>query len=454
MNPRDDSKSLRVTVRGIFRETLQQVSIPDVIARRIHCAAGVLHVDGLAYPLQAFRRILIVAIGKAAAPMCRALVPILTPALCPGQALEGIAVGPHASPGPDPRIRSLHGGHPLPDQDSAIAADAILHLLADADSATLVLFLISGGASAIVEKPLDEAIALEETALFNSALVRSGLPITRMNALRKHFSQVKAGRLAVAANGATQLTLLVSDVPGSALDVIGSGPSLPDTSTIAECRAIIAACDPSLDLPPRVLAFFESPDLPETPKPDHPAFRRADWLALVSSDELARSAERLASAAGFITIIDNNCDDWDYQDAARYLVDRLAALQAQHAKVCLISAGEVTVRLGKTHGTGGRNQQFVLECARLIADQQLAITVLSGGSDGIDGNSPVAGAVCDQTTAARAASAGFSVATALETFNSFPLFAALGDAIHTGPTGNNLRDLRLLIADAAQPSSE
>jgi glycerate 2-kinase len=434
---------MRSIAKNFFLEALQKIRVPELMLQRVTCADGLLHIGDLIYSLQDFSGIMIIAIGKASVPMCNTFVPILTPALNFNQTLEGIAVGVSASVEIDPRIHFLRGGHPLPDHDSAQAADAVLQLLAKADKRTLVLFLISGGSSAMIEKPLDETLTREDVAGFHSALVRSGLPITQMNTLRKHFSQVKGGRLAVAAQGATQCTLLISDVPANALHIVGSGPSLPDPTTLAECRAIIHG---GLDLPPRVLDFFNSPQLMETPKPDHVAFQKAVWLSLVSSDDLCASAASLVAAQGFVPVIDNTCDDWDYRAAARYLIDRLAILQQEYPKVCLISAGEVTVTLNPRHGLGGRNQQFTLECARLIAAEHLPVTVLSGGSDGVDGNSAAAGAVADDTTAERAASLGLNLTEALESFNSSPLFDALGDSIHTGPTGNNVRDLRLLFA--------
>lgn len=435
--------------RSIFLDTLEQVKTAGVIRSRVRYEDGVLRIGEITYPMQKLRRVMLVAIGKAAVPMCEALLPILESALSSGKILEGVVVGSTLPSTPDTRIQFFLGGHPLPDRASRQAADAILHLLANADATTLVLFLISGGASAMVEKPLDSEITLEETADFHSALVRSGLPITQMNALRKHFSRVKGGRLAVAAQGATQCTLLISDVPEGALHMVGSGPSLPDPSTIEQSLQVIESSPDALGSSRRVRAFFQSPDLQETPKPDHPAFKTAAWVSLLSSKDLCSNAAQLAALAGFTVAIDNSCDDWTYQAAARYLIDRLIALQKEHTKACVISAGEISVKLSDRHGTGGRNQQFVLECARIMAEENLTFTVLSGGSDGIDGNSPAAGAVCDRTTWSRAIARGLHPETTLETFNSYPLFQALGDTIETGPTGNNLRDLRILISDNA-----
>ena len=440
--------TLRKTAKGIFIDTLLHLRIEEAMRTRVHYQGETLHVGELAYALKDFHRVVVISIGKAAAPMWDALRSELEPALKRGQPIEAIVVGSTMPQEKDHRVRFFPGSHPLPSQTSIDAAEAVLKLLASCDDRCLVLFLISGGASAMIEKALDGSVTIEETAQFYRSLVHSGLPITQMNALRKHFSQVKGGRLAVAAQKAPQCTLLVSDVPESVLHVVGSGPSLPDPSTTEECRRIIAANLDALNFSGSLLAFFKNPELEETAKADHPAFRKASWVSLLSSDDLCRIAGETAAKLGFHVVIDNRCDDWGYRDAAIYLLGRLQELRQLYSKVCLLSAGEISVRLPSAHGAGGRNQQFVLECSRLINEKNLIATVLSGGSDGADGNSPAAGAVCDETTLARAAAKGLDIIAGLEQFDSFPIFRALDDAIITGPTGNNVRDLRILLSNA------
>ena len=415
---------------------------------RVHNRGETLSLGESTYDLRDFNRVVVISMGKAAATMWDALRPELEPALQRSQAIEAVVVGSTRLQEEDRRVQFFTGSHPLPDQTSLDAAEAVLKLLGSCDDQCLVLFLISGGASAMIEKALDSGVTVEETAQFYRALVHSGLPITQMNALRKHYSQVKGGRLAVAAQRATQCTLLISDVPDSVLHVVGSGPSLPDPSTTEDCRQIIATNLDALNLSKRLLALFRDPALEETPKAGHPAFGNASWFSLLSSDDLCRISGETAARLGFEVVVDNRCDDWDYRDAAVYLLDRLQGLGQRYSKVCLLSAGEVSVRLPPAHGVGGRNQQFVLECSRLINGRNVKATVLSGGSDGIDGNSPAAGAVCDETTWARAASMGLDVSSALDQFDSFPIFRALDDAIITGPTGNNVRDLRILLSSA------
>lgn len=442
---------LRETAREIFLASLRRIDVATVMERKLRVEDGVLRVAGAAaYDLRAFGRVKVVSAGKAAAPMAETLVRLLRPHLHAWQRLDGISVGTRVAD--DPEIRSFLGGHPVPNEDSWRAADAVLEYLSergeDGDE-TLVLFLISGGASALLERPLDGSMTLADTVAFHQVLVHSGLDIAAMNVLRKHFSAVKGGRLAVAAGGAAQCTVLISDVPGNALHVVGSGPTLADPSTVADCRALLERHGGALPFPARVVELFVDGAPAETPKYGHPAFARASRMALLSSDDLCVEAAEVARQRGFQVVVDTTCDEWPCGEAAEYLLARVAELSGSHARVCLVSAGEISVAVGGVHGVGGRNQHFVLECARRIAASGQKLTVLSGGSDGVDGNGDAAGGVADETTVARAAGLGLSVERALAGFDSSSLLEALGDTLVTGPSGNNVRDLRLLLADRA-----
>ena len=416
-----------------------------------------LWVRGTSYDLALFSQLLLVAIGKAAVPMAEVALEVLEPALTGGRRLQGIVIGATLPAAPHSAVTFRLGSHPLPDEGSVAAADLVLDSLREADESTLVLFLISGGASAMVERPLDPGLPLADLRAFYQALVHSGLSITQMNALRKHLSGVKGGRLAVAAGAATQCTLLVSDVPPGQPDVIGSGLTMPDPTTIADCRALLRDTGLRAALPPRVRDFLQDPQAPETPKRDHPAFARAAWEILLSSDDLCTAAQAAAHRLGFRTAIDQTPDDWLYNKAAEYLLDRLQALASAdpHTPVCLISAGEVAVPVALSQpGIGGRNQHFALHCAARLSGHPQALAVLSAGSDGADGNSPAAGAVVDGTTVARAHALGLEARAALAGYDSFSLLHAIGDALITGPTGNNLRDLRLLLSAPPDPAED
>jgi hydroxypyruvate reductase len=233
-------------------------------------------------------------------------------------------------------------------------------------------------------------------------------------------------------------------VPENALDSLSSGPTMPDSSTVDDCYRIAREYSLLPELPASVRELFERHALEETPKKDDPAFARSRWWKVLSNETAEKAAAAAASRQGFAVEIDHTCDDWDFAPAADYLLDRLRALRRGVSRACIVSGGEITVKVPPNAGAGGRNQHFALYCAQKMAGENIA--VLSAGTDGIDGNSPAAGAVADGTTLERAQKAGLDVATYFNGFNSFPLFEKLGDAIQTGPTGNNVRDLRILMA--------
>jgi hydroxypyruvate reductase len=296
----------------------------------------------------------------------------------------------------------------------------------------------------MVEKPADERITLEDLIATYRALVHSGAPIREINAVRKHLSATKGGRLAKVAAPAQQVSILVSDVPDGAIDSLASGPTMPDTTTVEECHEIVKRHKLLKQFPSSVREIFDKGQLEETPKHGDAAFDRSRYWNILSNEVLRKNAVAKAAIHGFAIEVDNTCDDWDYAEAADYLLKKLRELRKGVSRVCLISGGEVTVKVTGDARTGGRNQQFALYCANKIAGEQ--ITVLSAGSDGIDGNSPAAGAVVDGTTAARAEALGVRVSAALKNFDTYPMLEALGDTIVTGPTGNNIRDLRILLA--------
>jgi len=218
---------------------------------------------------------------------------------------------------------------------------------------------------------------------------------------------------------------------------------MPDSTTVEECQRVVAKHGLLEAFPSSVSELFRRHAIDETPKSDDPAFVHSRWWPVLSNKVVVDEAGVAATSHGFAVEIDNSCDDWDYERAAGYLLDRLRALRKSVSRVCLISGGEVTGKVSNG-GTGGRNQQFALACAQKIAGEDIA--VLSAGTDGVDGNSEAAGAVVDGSTLERAAALGLSVEDSLSKFDAYPLADALGDAVITGPTGNNLRDLRILLA--------
>jgi len=431
-------REMRDRVRGIFDHALAECSIPRAFGRKLQHDRRYIKVGDELCDLAAFARALVVSIGKAGHNMAEALAGIV------GTGLSGIVATSAAPPAQLFGFRYFAGGHPMPNEDSIRAGEAILRLLSGLTPETLVIFLISGGASAIAEKPLNASMTLDNLVATYEALVHSGAPIAEINAIRKHLSALKGGRLALAATPAHQLSILVSDVPDHTPDALASGPTMPDSTTVEDCYQIAQRYKMAPNFPAPVRAMFERRRLLETPKAGDPAFLRSHYLTVLSNASAVHAAVERAVLNGFAVEVDNSCDDCDYQQAADYLLRRLRELRRGVSRACLISGGEVTVKVSSQHGVGGRNQQFALYCAEQIAGEN--ITVLSAGTDGIDGNSPAAGAVVDGSTAERAQQRGLSLAQALAKFDGSPLFDAIGDAVMTGPTGNNVRDLRVLLA--------
>lgn len=429
--------SMRAIARQLFLRAIREATVECAFQRHISCERGVLRICEDLFDLHSYSRTLVVSIGKAAHTMVRALCDQV------GESLEGIVVGPAV---PEAQVRGFRyfaGGHPLPNAESLRAADTILKSLNAQTPASLVIFLLSGGGSSMLEKPVDDQVSLDDLTQSYRALVHSGAPIAEMNAIRKHLSSIKGGRLAQAAHPAQQVSILVSDVPDTAPDALASGPTMPDSTSVEDCYSIVGRYRILGEFPASVRELFERHALEETPKSDDPIFHRSRWWTVLSNAAAVKVVEEEARKLGFSVEIDNSCDDWDYERTAEYLVKRVRELRKKAARACLISGGEVTVRV-KNGGLGGRNQQLALAMARQIQAEN--ITVLSAGSDGIDGNSPAAGAVADGTTLTRAVVKGLDADAALARFDSYHFFQKLDDTIMTGPTGNNLRDLRILLA--------
>ena len=442
---------MKEIARHIFEHALRESSISQAFAQHVSCEREVLRVREDLYNLDSYSRISVISIGKAAHSMLIALHEQA------GERFEGIVASPVEPAFQIRGFRYFLGGHPMPNAESIRAAEAMLKSVSALNEASLAIYLVSGGGSATAEKPIDDEISLDDLIETHRVLVHSGAPIAEINAIRKHLSAIKGGRLAQAAYPAQQVSILVSDVPDNTPDALASGPTMPDSSTVEDCFTIAtrpsnppfenrkgwgtgSMCD---QFPASVRELFTRHALEETPKSDDPAFVRARWWTVLSNSALVQAAKKEAERQGFTVEIDNTCDDWDYAKAADYLLRRLSELRQKQERVCLLSGGELTVRV-QNAGIGGRNQQFALYCAEKIDGRN--ICVLSAGSDGIDGNSPAAGAVADGTTLQRAKARDLDVSAHLNAFNVFPFFQVLGDAILTGPTGNNLRDLRILLA--------
>jgi len=433
-------RAMRATARDIFRYALDECSIERGFSRNIHYERDILQVGSDLYDLDTFSRVFVISFGKAAHTSLEALLSRLGA----GTGATGIVCAPTLPDSFAFGFRYFQGGHPIPNRESLRAADAILRALETMNGRSLVIYLISGGGSSVVEKPISEEISFEDLAQTHEALVHSGAPIAQINAVRKHLSAVKGGRLALAASPAHQLSIMISDVPENTIASLASGPTMPDLSTVEQCYDIVRQYNLLPQLPESVRELLLTRQLEETPKPNDLPFERARWWSVLSNISAQKATVERAAINGFAIQIDNTCDDWDYRKAADYLLKRVRELRKGVSRACLISGGEVTVKIDGKPGTGGRNQQFALYCAEHIEGENIA--VLSAGTDGIDGNSPAAGAIVDGSTVARAIEKGLSPQAALEGFDAYPFFEALGDTIVTGFTGTNVRDIRVLLA--------
>ncbi len=433
---------MKQTAQRIFRETLAAIDIPASIERRLARSGTRIRAGNASIDLREFKSTVAIAFGKASYAMAQGLARVLGPEFAP----EGILVVPPGAPAELAGWGTFVGGHPLPNEGSFAAGRAILDRLARCDERTLVFFLISGGGSSLVEQPLDPAVTLADFVQLHSALITCGASISEINAIRKHVSATKGGRLAAAAPLSMKLTLAISDVPQGQESALASGPTLPDPTTIRDAKRIAGEYKLMERLPQAIRDAIDSHLLRETPKVGDAAFVRSHFVLLLGPHELLHAAHHACEAAGHLCVCDNAADNWPVEKA----VDYLLALLAAHAnanpnrRVAVLCDGELSSPV-TGDGIGGRNSAFVLACLARIAGKR--ITVLSAGTDGIDGNSSAAGAVADGESFGRGRDAGLDPGDFLRRSDSATFFARLGDAIVTGPTGNNLRDLRILLAE-------
>jgi glycerate 2-kinase len=434
---------MKKTAEHVFRHTLAAIDISAALGRTLERRGPLISAGGSSeIDLRGYREIVAIAFGKAALAMARGLHEILTPEFSP----DGILVVPAPPPASLPGWKTFVGGHPLPTAESFAAGKAILERLALCDERSLVFFLISGGGSALVEQPFDPGVTLADFQVLHSALVGCGAPIEEINVVRKHLSATKGGRLAAAAARAMKITFAISDVPEGQESALASGPTVPDPTTVDDTERIVRKYGLLAKLPASLPGIIERGGLRETPKQGDAAFARARFEILLGEHDLLHAAHHCCEGEGFSCMVDTETDNWPLEKAAEHLLAQLEILKKENPRrrVAIFAGGEVSSPV-TGDGIGGRNSAFVLACVPRIAGKRIA--VLSAGTDGVDGNSPAAGAVADGETSARAAAMGMDAGDFLRRCDAHGFFARLGDAVVTGPTGNNLRDLRILLME-------
>jgi glycerate 2-kinase len=387
-------------------------------------------------------RLIVLAAGKAAGSMAEVAEQAYGGL---GGRLAGIAVARQGYARPIRLIPMVEAGHPIPDAAGVKAAEEALKLAEGAGAGDLVLVLLSGGASANWIAPA-QGLSLADKQAVTRALLRSGATISEINMVRKHLSRIKGGRLAKHARRARVLTLAISDVPGDDPAVIGSGPTVPDPTTLADARAIVARY--KLEIPDVVTRALADPNN-ESPKPGDPVFAATEYKLIARPADAFRAAERQARMLGYEPVLLSNRIEGEAREVAAEHAARALALQKQGRRAVILSGGELTVTI-RGQGRGGPNQEYALALA-VALNGAPGIAALAGDTDGTDGgagspNDP-AGAWIDQTTLDRASSLGLDPAHFLSDNDSTAFFTRLGDLVETGPTWTNVNDFRAIVVD-------
>jgi glycerate 2-kinase len=393
-------------------------------------------------------KLIVLAAGKAAGSMAEVAEDFYLSRLkLPAERFAGIAVARHGYGRPMQVVRMIEAGHPIPDAAGLEAADRALKLADDATASDLVLVLMSGGASANWIAPAS-GVSFADKQAVTRALLQSGATIGEINTVRKHLSRIKGGRLARHAYPARLATIAISDVPGDDPAVIGSGPTVPDPSTLAEARAIVAKY--TLDLPAaitRALADAEN----ESPKPGDPVFAGSRFALAARPADSLRAAEAAVRAAGYECVMLGDQVEGEAREVAQAHAALARDLRTQGKRAVILSGGELTVTI-RGKGRGGPNQEYALALAIALSGMP-AMAALAGDTDGTDGGtgaaSDPAGAWCDGDTSARAKALGLDPAAFLSHNNSTRFFEALGDLLVPGPTFTNVNDFRAIVVDRA-----
>jgi hydroxypyruvate reductase len=431
---------LRAVATQLQQAALTAVEPSAAVHRCVHRERDALVIADRCYDLATYERVFVVAGGKAAVPMTVAIVDTLDDRLTAGVVVTKYGHVPQEQP-PIPDLQIIEAGHPVPDENSVQGAQTIADLARQATERDLVICLISGGGSALLTLPVPD-LTLTDLRSLTDALLRSGATINEMNTVRKHCSQIKGGNLARLTAPATLVTLILSDVVGDPLDVIASGPTVPDPTTVADARKVLE----QYGIGETSILFHE------TPKPDDLVFEQVQHVVVGSNRLAAVAAEKKARRLGLNTLLLSTYVEGEAREVARVAAALAKGIRAHGDPLpppaCLVWGGETTVTI-RGEGKGGRNQELALAAA-LALDGWPGVLMMALATDGTDGPTDAAGAVITGETAARAQALALDPHAALEANNSYPLFDALGDLIHTGPTGTNVNDLLFLLVGESE----
>jgi len=440
---------MRKQALKIFQAGLRAVDPVEAIIRHVTLNDNVLRIRDRRFNLKDYDRILVVGAGKAVAPMAKAVEDLLG-----NHISDGVIVVKDEHGLPLNKIKVREASHPVPDARGVEGTEEILSLVEKAGARDLVICLISGGGSALLIAPVHD-ISLEDKQNTTKLLLACGATIHEFNAVRKHLSRAKGGRLAQMAYPATVTSLILSDVVGDDLDVIASGPTVPDSSTFDDAAQILKDFSIWDQLAPAVrnhLAKGASGQIEDTPKSDNAVFQQCSQVLVGTNLQALKAAGREAQRLGYRPLILSSKVEGEAREVAKfYTAIAREALSSQNPlkpPVCVLAGGETTVTL-TGEGRGGRNQEFALAAALTIAGLD-NVVVLSGGTDGTDGPTDAAGAIADGTTVARALEKGLDPKDFLRRNDSYNLFQKLEDLLMTGPTRTNVMDMYMLLVGSAK----
>jgi len=425
---------------AIMEAALQAVDPGEAVKRALHLEGEALQVGEQRYDLAAYEHIYVVGAGKASAPMAVALEGIFG---------EGITAGwinvKDGYTAPTQTVAIHEAGHPLPDARGVEGSGQIAALLRQAGPKDLVFCLISGGGSALMTLPV-EGITLGDMGILTQALLRSGATINEINSIRKHLSQLKGGHLARLAQPAQVIALILSDVIGNPLDVIASGPTSPDPTIFAQAHAVLDKYNLLHDVPTAIVEYLQQGmdgQISETPKADDKSFRRIQNVIIASNEHAAQAAQEKARQLGLNSMLLSTFVEGEAREVAKVFAAIAREIASSGRPIprpaCIVAGGETTVTV-RGQGLGGRSQELAMAAAPLIAGLDNA-AVIALGTDGTDGPTDAAGAVCTGRTASRAAQRELSITSHLADNDAYHFFQALGDLIITGPTNTNVNDL-------------
>jgi len=443
----ENLKRMRQHAVSIFQSGLQAVAPGDAIRAYLRREDDRLLVNGRCYDLCQFETILVLGVGKAGASMAKTVEQVLGDRLS-----SGIVIVKYDHLEELQRITLREAGHPVPDENGMNAAREILEAAERADEKTLVIFLVSGGGSALMPLPVD-GVSLIDKQDTTRALLASGATIHEMNTIRKHLSAIKGGQLAQAIFPATLISLVLSDVIGDDLDTIASGPCVADPGTFKDCLEIVDRYGIDRKLPVSVKSYLHAGvrgEVPETPKQGDHVFEKTFNVIIGSNINALLRASEMAESLGYNTLILSSEIEGETVDVAGvHMALAREILKSGHplpTPACLLSGGETTVTI-KGAGLGGRNQEFALAAARHMGSSG-QIVLLSAGTDGTDGPTDAAGAFADSSTSQRAEFSGLSLQASLDVNDSYHFFEHLGDLYKTGPTNTNVMDLKVILVDS------